>query len=174
MNPGAAMWSRPQLGKGDSRAIEPAARGTLRFQQRANAHRDVRPCCCSAFTCLTWAMCPRNPAPRGRTAVLVYRQGQLHTTGTGAGVPPGRGPGVVRGQCTWHHRSWIVSIIHDPCTVHSPNDFRSVRLRRTLHTASDDYVQAVRMPASGGRSPRAAPPRPVPGWLGPASLQSSK
>ena len=39
MNPGAAMWSRPQLGKGDSRAIEPAARGTLYFQQRANAHR---------------------------------------------------------------------------------------------------------------------------------------
>jgi hypothetical protein len=26
--PGAAMWSRPQFGKGDSRAIEPAARGT--------------------------------------------------------------------------------------------------------------------------------------------------
>ena len=43
MNPAAAMWSRPQLGKGDSRAIEPAARGTLHFQLRANAHRDVRP-----------------------------------------------------------------------------------------------------------------------------------
>jgi hypothetical protein len=37
MNPGAAMWSRPQLGKGHSRAIEPAARGTLHFQQRAKA-----------------------------------------------------------------------------------------------------------------------------------------
>ena len=31
------MWSRPQLGKGDSRAIEPAACGTLHFQQRTRA-----------------------------------------------------------------------------------------------------------------------------------------
>ena len=34
--PGAAMWSRPQLGKGESRAIEPAACGTWHFPQRAN------------------------------------------------------------------------------------------------------------------------------------------